>query len=467
MGWPEELQINAWAGASENTSATEKRVQQGLLSERLPGRGAHLLPTLINPRDWRNPNVGWGLVLPDDNAIPEDARARGDDAPEPLRRLLAARQPAAAVLRYRPGPVVGMLRRYYTDGPAQDLSVGAGAFGVGRDRLPRYLLIYAPPSTIPWRFQYEIQTTHFTGRIDLEGAALERYVNALLENWPQSGTRPLNTLAWAADDRLGEGDITRLMRTAIAQEVSMAWRTDPDLAAGSLFLDGALTDDGTVANLMARLAEHRPSTIVTTSHGRTDPLDDLPAMRLTLGLPVDPDRAALEPAALLADWQPDGAIWYAHACCSAGSDATTAFDGLVTAGTSVDLILKGVAKCGAMVAPLPRALLGATKPLKAFIGHVEPTFDWSIAHRRTGQFMTTCLVDTFYRALFGGEPVGMALDNCRNVADQLLATFDAARDRFIDGEDSSGEILAVKLMHNDWRGLVLLGDPTVAIPVPG
>lgn len=468
MSWPQMLQINAWAGAEvENRAPVDPTLRARILRDRLAGRGSHLFPTQRDRRHWSDPAIGWGLLLADDDALGEAERARGDDAPEPLRRLLAARG-NAPVIRYRADGTPGMLRRYYADAPAQDLAVGAAAFGTARNQLPLYLLIYAPPGKIPWQLQYDIQTTHFTGRLDLEGEALDNYVNALIGDWAGSAAQLVHTLAWAADDKIGGHDITRLMRSSVASEVAAAWQRDTDLGPGTQFLDGATTSDATIARLMEVLAAHRPLAIVTTSHGKTSPLNDVPAMRADLGLPVDRARAILKPEALLATWQPDGAIWYAHACCSAGSDSTTAFDGLVDAGSEVDRILKGVAACGAMIAPLPRALLGAQKPLRAFIGHVEPTFDWSIVHRDTGQFMTRCLVETLYRALYRPEPVGMALDHCRDVADQLLNTWSLARERFIEaGEDTAGDLLAVKLMHNDWRSLVLLGDPTAMLPVPG
>jgi hypothetical protein len=42
-------------------------------------------------------------------------------------------------------------------------------------------------------------------------------------------------------------------------------------------------------------------------------------------------------------------------------------------------MLKNIAAtAGARISPLPRALLGAEKPLRAFVGHVEPTFDWTL-----------------------------------------------------------------------------------------
>jgi len=130
------------------------------------------------------------------------------------------------------------------------------------------------------------------------------------------------------------------------------------------FIDG-FNEEATSATLVDALQQLKPGFILTTSHGQTGPLDDVQAMARDLGLLVDQDYECAQPEEILAQWQPDGAIWYAHACCSAGSNSTTMFDGLVPAGSDVDRLLKGVASLGARVAPLPRALLGAAKPLRA------------------------------------------------------------------------------------------------------
>jgi hypothetical protein len=464
MVWPQHLQINAWAGDGvDNRSLTETSFGDKILS-RAPRRDQPLWPESLNSANWRDPRVGWGLVLPENEALSEQDRALALDAPAPLRKLLAARV-GSPVLRYRPNASAGLIRRYYADGSsAQDLHIGA-SFGVERAFIPRYLLIYAAPSDIPWFFQYALQMSHYVGRLDLQGPALENYVEALIAGWPQ-GADVTRALAWAADDKIGAADITRKMRTMVAKPLFDAWRSDADLASGAKFLDGATTGDATTANLVTELQSHRPLMIVTTSHGMTGPLGDVAKMQADLGLLVDKDRTMLNPSTLLTAWQPSGAIWYSRACCSAGSDSETAFNGLVRDGSPVDLILKGIAQCGAMISPLPRALLGAATPLRAFIGHVEPTFDWSIAHRETGQLMTKCLVEALYRDLYLGKPVGMALDTCRRFAAQLLATWDGYRRVFIAGDENRSDLLAVKLMHNDWRAFVLIGDPTVSLPVP-
>jgi hypothetical protein len=85
-------------------------------------------------------------------------------------------------------------------------------------------------------------------------------------------------------------------------------------------------------------------------------------MQADLGLLVDAGFKMVRPQDLLGGGQPGVAIWYAHACCSADSLSTTAFNRLVPAGSNVDRILQGITACGDMTAPFPQALLSADRP---------------------------------------------------------------------------------------------------------
>ena len=66
---------------------------------------------------------------------------------------------------------------------------------------------------------------------------------------------------------------------------------------------------------------------------------------------------------------------------------------------------------GPVVAPLPQALLGAPRPLRAFIGHVEPTFDRTWYDENNGQRLAEALVQAFYQHLYQpqSEPIGWGL----------------------------------------------------------
>ena len=183
-----------------------------------------------------------------------------------------------------------------------------------------------------------------------------------------------------------------------------------------------------------------------------------------LGKPVGDDHALLEPEPLLDAWQPDGAIWYAHACCGAGCDAATIFRGLLAPGSPVDALLEGIAGLGAHVAPLPLALLGAERPLRAFVGHVEPTFDWTVAHHATGQPLTASIRAALYERLYRPAPVGHALREAYGHVGELYTQRDAAQRAFDKGEPTEDVAMATLLGARDRQAMVVLGDPTVALP---
>jgi hypothetical protein len=423
--------------------------------------GQKLGPKALDLADWRDERVGWGLVLLDRDDVPAAAKSRGDDAPEPVRALLASR-PGSPVLRYRADLPSGYLRRYWNNGKSGDLRL-TGERGTADNAVPRYLLIVASPADLPWREQCRWQTDAYVGRLDLDPPGLERYVGALLTDWNGAAPKTNTPVLWAVDH--GHPDITRLMRRSIADRLKAAFDADPDheFDVSQTYLTDA---HATRAELMATLAARNPAFVVTSSHGATYPLDDVAAMQQQLGLPVDNDRALLGAEALVAAWPAHGAIWYAHACCSAGSDGASRFAGLVTAGSSLALTLAGISACGSMTSPLPRALLGGAAPARAFIGHVEPTFDWTLRNPVTGQVTTHHIVETLYQQLHlaSRPPIGLAMETYYKAVGGLLQDYADALDG-VDAHEAKAIERAreAKLLALDRLGMVLLGDPTVAL----
>jgi hypothetical protein len=127
-----------------------------------------------------------------------------------------------------------------------------------------------------------------------------------------------------------------------------------------------------------------------------------------------------------------------------------------------------VAGLGDAVAPLPRALLGHERPIRAFIGHVEPTFDWTIAERETGQPLAAgiraALHDGLYRRK-GSLPIGLALGGYFEPIGSLAAQHAALRRAFDLGGAVADQALAAQLGARDRMSTVILGDPTVALPI--
>jgi hypothetical protein len=457
--WPDTLTINAYLGDGRPGAASPvaPKADAWTLRHEPPVARAFLKPKPIDETRWDDPRVGWGLILPERPGLTPAQLATADDSPEPIRELVRQRQ--GPVFRFRPESAhrTRLLRSY---GAGMDVAINGAPWGTALGAMPRYLLIYGTPEEIPWELQYVLNGACQVGRLDLAGMALERYVTALLEGWRDAPAQVDRTVVWAVDHH--PTDITHLMRDVVADGLYRRLHDDEHLGPHAVFLDGA--QGATAARLAATLAADRPGLVVTASHGQTYPLDDREQMAAALGLPVDQTHASVTPEALLEGWQPGGAVWYAHACCSAGSDAQTIFDGLVPAGSPVDQVLKGVAALGARVAPLPRALLGAPQPLRAFVGHVEPTFDWTLREPTTRQPLSDALVTAFYQELYQPVPVGYALRRHYDRLKALYTAYDADRRRFNEGADTRGLLLRSLLTARDVQSLVILGDPTVTLP---
>jgi len=458
---PRELRVNAWTGAGSPQQPLPSRTPWAQM-EKVAGRTQWLGPPIpVDERDWTHPDVGWGLVLPDNDALSDAERANADDAPPAIRRLLQKRA-NAPVLRWRKGLQQGYLRRYYTASTPQDLSAQAPNPGIGKGRIPRYLLIYASPVEIPWALQYALNMSTFVGRLDLTGPALDHYVDALIGDWAGQTCNPRAPLVWSVDH--GQNDITWLiMARAVAGKLWEKFENNGDLAKRQK-LNGATA---TREELGAALAEHSPALVVTTSHGMTGPLNDEAALRAQLGAPVDTNHAVLG-TQQLNGWQPSGAIWYAHACCSAGSDDVSRYMGLLPENGTISSLLNGIAKAaGATVAPLPRNLLGAEKPLRAFVGHVEPTFDWTLRDPANKQVLTHVLCAALYDKLYERyerNPIGWALQKVYKEAGDFYAAWQDAV-RAIDKNVAGMRDFALyrQLVAMDRQTLVILGDPTVTL----
>ena len=455
----ESLRLNAFTGAPPASS--EVHADYGRWAGKKIGAPDEILrgpPPLEDLSAWKHPDVGWGLVLPDDPALDPAAKATAADAPEPIQRLLAHRE--GVVLRWSEELSATKVRRYFEDGSAQDPHIVLSERGNAKGRVPRYLLLYGAPTVLPWDLQFRLNASAYVGRLDLEGDALRRYVDAVVAGWDGQAADASRAVTWAVDH--GGDDITRLMRTVVAKKVHGRFAEDDAMTA--TFVDGR-NAEATGQVLIDALADQRPGMIVTTSHGRTGPLDDVDAMRASLGVPVDGSFQDLDRDALLDRWRPDGAIWYAHACCSAGADGSSGYEGLVDEGSQAAQVLEGVAACGAMVAPLPRLLLGAERPLRAFLGHVEPTFDWTLKDQSTGQVLTNTLADALYNRLYQPFPLGRAFEVVHDKAPQLeIARNSAIRKAKreadpVTREAHLHEALTCRLVAQDLQSLVLLGDP--------
>jgi hypothetical protein len=309
--------------------------------------------------------------------------------------------------------------------------------------------------------QYRLQLDACVGRLDLPTSGLENYITALLSNFAGSAVQRTKPVIWAVDH--GSQDITRLMRRTIAEKLVKAFSADAEFVMAG----GALVDDASTGqSLLDALAARKPAFITTSSHGVTGPLNDSASMAAALGVPVDRDHVPLPLGTLAGTGAQHGAIWYAHACCSAGCEAVSQFSGVAAETSSLGRTLTALSQLGARSAPLPQQLLGAPSPARAFIGHVEPTFDWTLRDSRNGQTTTAHIIDAFYAQLQRASkpPIGLAMQAYYTSVGGLWRDADNARkdiDKFKAG--AADELRRLRLIACDLESMVLLGDPTVTL----
>jgi hypothetical protein len=445
------------------SAAVDDALGWGLRSELPQVPGFLLADEAPDLTAWQDDRVGWGLILPDDATLSAADRAQAVDAPEPIRGLLADR-PGAPVFRYvQDSPDrFGALVRCLANGRVVRPDIAGSAFGVAEDRIPCYLLICASPADIPWEVQYTLNARFAVGRLDLDEAGLANYVAALRSDWHDSGSNQTTAVVWATDH--GATDMSHTMRMSVAKPLWEQISGDRDVGPTSKLID---TDTGgaTVPRLLDALTAASPGLVVTTSHGAEPPSDGSATATAGLGLLVGDDHARVEPADVLARWNPDGAIWYAHACWSAGGSADTIYDDLFGAGSDIGLMLHRVAALGSVSSPTPRALLGANKPLRAFVGHVEPTFNWTIDHPETRQHLTGGIIAALWDGLYrkGSCPVGHAFRSLYEPIGALAAQHLALKRDFARGKEVSDQLLMAQLAARDRMSTVILGDPTVRL----
>lgn len=455
---PQSVQIDAWAGAPA-TSPIATDAERWGARPGLPTQEPLDFAAPPDPAHWANENIGYGILVPDsDDDIWTHQKATGSTLPEPVQRLLRAR-PGTALLYWKPIHKTGFVRRYYDDGLTPDTSdrpIGLTEFGTARDRLPKFVLIAASPEKIPWDVQYSLSLRHAVGRLPFDGDEADAYVTAMLDGtgWASSPPTSSSVAVWAADH--GGSDITQLMRAAITTPFIKKCRNT--IAS----LSTAVGAEATEAGLVATLAAH-PTLLVTSSHGAT-PLDERELV-LHLGLPVAQNHAPVRIDTLL-EHLPGGSIWFAQACCSAGSSDRSNYSGLLKANTTARLIVDAVAGLASSVAPAPLALLQRTPPVRAVFGHVEPTFDWTLRDPATKAKFGHSIVDALAGELHSGQPLGLVLENYYDGVGTLVNEWARASDRFGETHDRSILITMTRLRLTAWdrQSLVLLGDPTVTIP---
>jgi hypothetical protein len=463
MSLPDSVHLNAWLGRGKPSQAkVVEKVGPWLGINETPKVPEVLaVKGVRDERDWTDPRIGWSLLLPHRNDLDSTALASPADAPPAIHRLWEKRG-RPPIYRYDASAPdrAGYVRRYAPDGnQEQDLDDASSCYGFGVNALPFYLLIYGGPDEVPWDLQRRLNGNRAVGRlVELPDGGLDRYVDHLIKGWPDSRAEPKAPLVWST----GHDWVTKVMWRMVGEPLNQWYARQKALKARAV---GIFEEHATSTRLAEMLRDRTPGLIVTTSHGDMDVTR--PEIDRRIGLPVDGDGLSFDADALLGAWQPDGAIWFALACCSAGTDRPNGFDGLLDPNSDAHAALDAVAtQLGARVAPWPLRLLAADRPARAFIGHVEPTFDRTMRDDRTKQSLMSGVVEALTERIYNPNPlpVGFALrPHYRPLANLYDEDSSAARALNKAEPDAEVRLLDTRLRQRDLRGLMLLGDPTAAL----
>lgn len=450
---PETLTADAWTGTAgaEGVLAPEAKTWGVRRPEWATVPHLSHDPTrLADPHDWSHPDVGYGVLLSDndDQGLSPSERAAGVDAPEAVRFLLASR-PGSVLLRWRPERA-GVLRRYYDDGSSQDLMIGMSRFGVAKGSLPRYVTIIGAPDRVPWGIQHMLAGQHAVGRLPLVGEELDNYVQALLNGWTDSLPSSAG-LVWAVNH--GAADVTSLVKSRLTMPLVDALQQILEIH----LIEG---DYATARALLQALGEQQSGLVVTTSHGMSAPLDDPSRLGATLGLPVDVEGTAV-PSHELLEHMPSGAVWFAQAGYSAGNDAESRYDGLLEADSTLYRIISSISALGSFAAPVARSLLGRPRPIRAMFGYVEPFFDWTLQIAPGERGFTDRLTNGIL-GIAEGKPLGLAFADYYAAISTLYQRWAEGSIR-ADEWDASLEAVRLRLAAKNRQSLVLLGDPTAVL----
>lgn len=454
---PSRVSIDAWPGSTAIGDLDPGGAGWG--ARRGLTRSQRVLPFTapVDQKLWADPDVGYGVLVVDDPTTTWTAdKAAGVDAlvPAAVQRLVAAR-PGTVLLRWSAGLADRKVVRYFPD-KAQTVEIGLTPFGVGKNRLPRYVLIVGGPEVVPWSVQYAFAVRHAVGRLPFTGADLDPYIDALIDNWSGASLDVTAPVIWSVDH--GPNDITRLMRATFTAPLERAFT---GTLPGMVHLAGPSATGAALLDALAPAGRKPPALVVSSSHGAT-PLDA--TLSAVLGLPVDADHRTLTLDDLDAA-MPSGAIWFAQACCSAGGAGASSYSGLIAPGTVVDTALSAVAALGPMVSPAALRLLGRKSPVRGVFGHVEPTFDWTLQDPSSGQTFTADLVKALSSNLHFGWPAGYAFEDYRLGVGTINSKWARARTDFKAGDrELLDEMARLRLTALDRQSMVLLGDPTVTLP---
>jgi hypothetical protein len=402
---------------------------------------------------------GWGVIF-----------AHGADP--------AVHEALAPLLQIRQSQAGDLFRVYkggdgYRQGEAKTRFLarhGAGPGPASPEKVPYYLLLVGDPSTIPFRFQTQLDVQYAVGRIAFD--TVEEYAN------------------YAASVVAAELGKVRLPRRVcffgVANDQDQAtWLSSQQLVKPlhdylrdrrpDWLLRALVKDQATKAKLAALLGgRETPALLFTASHGMEFCQDDsrqLPhqgallcqdwpgpqAWRGKGAIPQDfyfaGDDLAGNDSGLL------GMIGFFFACCGAGTPQHDEFTKQLLKDNRSEIAPHP------FLAALPMRMLSHPRGgALAVIGHVERAWGYSFMWQEAGA--QTAVFESTLDRLLDGHPVGSAFEYLDDRYAELSTVLaDQLQESEYGATTDPNEMAGIWTANNDARGYVVLGDPAVRMPV--
>ncbi len=415
-------------------------------------------------------DTGWGVIFAHDS----DPAIR-----EVLKPLLDLRQEQAGDYfkifegadGYRPGESKGAFLRRHKMGPGP----------VNPEKVPYYLLVVGDPSTIPYRFQYQMDVQYAVGRIHFE--TIEEYAyyaQSVVTAEKGLDLPPLATFFGVSNenDRATNMSSAHLVRPLVEKLRAEApqWASDGNggAAPSQWELQAILEDQATKAQLGELFnGRQAPALFFSASHG--------------IGFPNgDPRQLPHQGALVCQDW-PGPQQWrgeFSEDFYFSGDDLTSDANLLGTlafffacygAGTprhdEFARQIWGEAPERKYIAPhdfvanLPRRMLSLKKGgALAVVGHIERAWGVSFYWAEAGPQLQV-FEDCFERLMKGNYPIGYAAEVFNNRYAEISSDLSDELNEILNfGKNPNDmELANMWTANNDARNYVIIGDPAVRL----